>query len=113
VRRRLTLELLEDRTVPAAIAPPSGLVSWWTGDNTAADLTGRNNATLSNGTTYAAGMVGQALSYDGVDDRASLGDPDSLKFTASMSIEGWIQANAFTTTTNGNVILFRGDSRPG
>jgi hypothetical protein len=29
LRRRL--EGLEDRTVPAAVAPPDGLVSWWTG----------------------------------------------------------------------------------
>ena len=111
--RGLTLETLEDRTVPSAVAPPSGLVSWWTGDNTGADLMGLNNATLSNGTTYAAGKVAQAFSFDGVDDRADLGDPDSLKFTASMSIEGWIQVNALTTTTNFNAILFRGDSRGG
>ena len=90
--------------MPAAVAPPSGLVSWWTGDNTAADLLGRNNATLLNGTTYAAGQVGQALRFDGVDDRALLADSDSLKFTASMSIEAWIQVNAVTTTTNFNTI---------
>ena len=33
LRRRL--EALEDRAVPAAVAPPAGLVSWWTGDGTA------------------------------------------------------------------------------
>src|SRR5205807_1366390 len=53
-RTQLHLEPLEDRTVPAAVAPPSGLVSWWTADNTAADLEGLNNATLYNGTTFAA-----------------------------------------------------------
>src|SRR5713226_7809955 len=38
--RRLTLyvEPLERRHVLSAVAPPSGLVSWWTADNTAADL---------------------------------------------------------------------------
>src|SRR5262249_27952152 len=93
--RRLRLEPLEDRAVPAAVAPPSGLVSWWTADNSAADLKGLNNATLYNGTTYAAGEVQQAFSFDGVNDRAELGDPDSLKFTASMSIEGWIQVRGY------------------
>jgi hypothetical protein len=106
LRRRL--EALEDRTVPNAVAPPDGLVSWWTADNTAADLKGLNNATLYNGTTYAAGKVQQAFSFDGLDDRAELGDPDSLKFTASMSIEGWILVRGYTPGTQ-EAILFRGD----
>src|SRR4051794_24104609 len=111
-RTRLAAELLEQRDVPSAVAPPAGLVSWWTADNTAADLKGLNNATLFNGTTYAAGKVGQALSFDGVDDRAELGDPDSLKFTASMSIEGWILVRGYTPGTQ-EAILFRGDDRGG
>src|SRR6476659_10195430 len=82
---RFEVETLEARNLPTAVAPPSGLVSWWTADNTAADLKGLNNATLSNGTTYAAAEVGQGFSFDGVDDRALVPDSDSLKFTASMS----------------------------
>ncbi len=111
---RRALEALEDRTVPAAVAPPPGLVSWWTADNTAADLRGLNNATLSNGATYAPGEVQQALDFDGMDDRASLADSDSLKFTASMTIEGWILVRAFPSPnqTHGE-ILFRGDDRGG
>src|SRR5262249_15326778 len=79
--QRLCLELLEDRTVPTAIAAPSGLVSWWTANSTAADAMGLNNATLYNGTTYTAGEVGKAFSFDGVNDRAQVTDADSLKFT--------------------------------
>jgi len=109
-RWRLAVEGLEERTVLAAVAPPSGLVSWWTADNTGADLKGLNNATLSNGTTYAAGKVGQAFSFDGVDDRAAVADADSLKFTASMSIEGWILVRAYLTTGNTQV-FWRGDDR--
>src|SRR5262249_54311296 len=54
--RRLALgvEVLEWRDVPTAVAPPGGLVSWWTADNTAADLKGLNNAALSN-VSYTAG----------------------------------------------------------
>jgi hypothetical protein len=87
-RSRLKLEALEDRTVPTAVAPPSGLVSWWTADNTASDLMTRNNATLTNGVACDTGEVQQAFSFDGVDNRAVVGDPDSLKLTASLSIEG-------------------------
>ena len=84
-RLPLTVETLEDRCVPTAVAAPSGLVSWWTGNNTAADAIGGNTATLYNGTTFAAGEVGKAFSFDGVNDRGFLGDPDSLeRFTSAL-----------------------------
>jgi hypothetical protein len=111
-RYRLAVELLEDRTVPTAVAPPSGLVSWWTADTTAADLTGRNNATLSN-VTYAAGEDGQAFNFNGSNGWAALGDPSSLAFTQSFSIEGWIKVNGLPTNYNFGTIMFRGDDRGG
>jgi hypothetical protein len=107
--RPLAVERLEAREVPSAVAPASGLVSWWTADNTAADLKGLNNATLFNGTTYAAGMVGQAFNFDGVDDRTNMADSASLKLTNSLTIEGWIRAD----TGMGGVILMRADDRGG
>src|SRR5262249_6256482 len=110
--RQLCVEMLEDRTVPTAVAPPSGLVSWWTADNTASDLMTRNNATLYNGVAYAPGEVQQAFSFDGVDDRVAVGDSASLGLTASLSIEGWILVRGYSTTTNSQ-ILWRGDDRGG
>jgi len=47
--------------VPAAIAPPPGLVGGWPGDGSAADLAGSSNGTLLGGATFAPGTVGQAL----------------------------------------------------
>jgi len=109
--RRLSLECLEARSLLAAVSPPSGLISWWTADNTAADLMGLNNATMYNGATFAPGEVGQAFSFDGVGARVQVADSDSLKLTASMTIEGWIKVNAFSTTHG--EIFFRGDDRGG
>jgi hypothetical protein len=111
-RRRLArcrphLEALEDRTVPTAVALPSNAVSWWTANSTANDALGLNNATLSN-VTYTTGEVGKAFSFNGTNSWASLGDPSSLAFTASFTIEGWIKANAST-----GVVYFRGDNRGG
>src|SRR5947209_8386314 len=54
---RLRLEALEDRTVPTAVAAPSGLVSWWAGNGNAADSVGPNAGTLNNGVTFAPGEV--------------------------------------------------------
>jgi hypothetical protein len=42
----------------ACVAPPSGLVSWWGGDNNTLDIVGTNHATL-NGATYAPGKSNQ------------------------------------------------------
>jgi hypothetical protein len=111
-RRPLTVESLEDRTVPTAVAVPSGLVSWWTANNTPNDVMGLNNATLTN-VTYAAGEVGQAFNFNGSNGWAALGDPSSLAFTTSFTIEGWIKVNGLPTNYNFGSILFRGDDRGG
>ncbi len=47
---------------------PSGAVSWWTGNNTAADLLGNNPGTWSGSVSYQPGMVGAAFSFDGASD---------------------------------------------
>ncbi len=93
------------------LAPPPGLVSWWTADGTANDLMQRNDAELVDGTTYASGMVGQAFDFDGVNDRVQLPDSESLKLTESLSIEGWIRADSLPVQQG--EILFRGDDRGG
>ena len=104
---RLGLERLEERALMAVVA-------YWTADNTAADSSplGANHGTLLNGTTYAAGQVNQAFSFDGVDDRVLVADSLSLQLTQSLTIEGWIKVNSIPATTEA-MIFFRGDSRGG
>jgi hypothetical protein len=70
------------------IPPPSGLVSWWPGDNSAIDIAGNNNGTLMNGATFAPGMVGQAFSFDGVDDYVNVGN---LSLPITFTIDAWIK----------------------
>jgi len=69
---------------------PSGMVSWWGGDNNALDMVGSNNGT-SSGTTYdPLGKVGQAFSFDGVDDYVSVPASSSWAFgTGDFTIEFW------------------------
>lgn len=111
-RQRLCLEVLEDRTLLTAAAVPSGIVSWWTANSTAADAMGLNNATLSN-VTYTTGEVGKTFNFNGLNGWAALGDPSSLAFTQSFSIEGWIKVNGLPTNYNFGSIMFRGDDRGG
>ena len=45
---------------------PSGIVTWWPGENNAVDIIGGNNGTLMNGTGFASGEVGTAFNFNGV-----------------------------------------------
>jgi hypothetical protein len=99
-QNRLRIESLEQRLLMTAVPVPQGLVSWWSANSSGADVMGQNNATLVNGTAFAAAEVGKGFSFDGVNDWASLGDPSSLAFTSSFSIEGWIKVNALNPNAN-------------
>jgi acetyltransferase-like isoleucine patch superfamily enzyme len=80
------------------LTPPSGLVSWWPGDADAADILGGNDGTLVNGTTVVAGKVGNAFSFDGIDDFVQVPDSDLWTFGSNdFSINLW--ANFSTVDT--------------
>ena len=74
-------------------APPSGLVSWWGGDNNALDRVGGFNGTLHGDTTYAAGKVGQSFSFDGNGDYVSIPQSANLpvRGTNSFTIDAWVK----------------------
>jgi hypothetical protein len=57
--------------------PPTNIVSWWSGDGNANDIAGVNHGALQNGVTFAPGKVGQAFSFDGIDDFVSVPDAPS------------------------------------
>ena len=97
--RRLSVERLEDRRLLAAIAPPTDLVAWWDGDGSANDIQGPTfeNGALQNGATFAAGVVGQAFSFDGVDDYVDVGNPPDLNLTGNeITVQGWVMETGST-----------------
>lgn len=71
--------------------PPSGLVSWWTGNGTTADANGVNNGALSGNASYAPGIFGQAFNFAG--GYLTVLDSPSLDFApgAAMTVEMWVQ----------------------
>ncbi len=86
---------------------PSGLVSWWRGENNADDAREENNGVLMNGATFANGKVGKALSFDGVDDYVRVANSSSLNVTGSLTIEVWIYP---TTDQKGTIMAKWGDT---
>ena len=85
----------------SAVATPSQASSLWTSvygvwnaDNTANDAVSTNHGTLVNGASFTTGKIGQAFSFDGVDDYVSLGDNIFNSFTSDFSISGWINLNS-------------------
>jgi len=74
------------------VPAPAGLVSWWPGEGSADDIAGTNDGALINGATFAAGMVGQAFSFDGVDDHVRVPDAADLK-PAHVTVEAWVRAS--------------------
>ena len=75
------------------IPRPLGLVAWWTGEGNALDRAGTNHGTLQNGATFAPGKVGQAFSFDGVDDFVDAGTDTQFNFgggTGDFTIIAWI-----------------------
>jgi hypothetical protein len=78
-----------------AMSAPAGLVSWWTGDGTAADRVGTNNGTLQNGVNYVLGEVRQAFNFDGVDGYVSVPDNPAWAFgTNDFTIELWADSSS-------------------
>jgi hypothetical protein len=75
---------------PACVPPPSGLIHWWPGEGDAADIAGNNDGTLLNGVTFAPGMVGQAFSFDGVNDNISAPSLSSSEVTTQVSVDAWV-----------------------
>lgn len=71
--------------------PPAGLVAWYRGENDVADSQRANDGSLQHGATFAAGHVGQALSFDGADDGAIIPDAPDLSPTGQITVSAWVR----------------------
>jgi len=76
-----------------AFATPAGLVSWWKAEGNANDWVGGNNGTLMNGASFSTGAIGQAFSFDGVDDFVSFPSSPSLN-VQSFTLAAWVYPTA-------------------
>jgi YVTN family beta-propeller protein len=77
-----------------SVKPSDGLVSWWSAEGNANDKFGNNNGTEMNGATYAPGFVGQAFSFDGIDDYIKVPKSANLDVGGQVTIQFWMKSNA-------------------
>jgi hypothetical protein len=69
---------------------PTGLVSWWPAEGTAIDIISGNNGSLLNGAAFAPGKVGQAFSFNGINQQVQVPDAPSLDPTNAITVETWV-----------------------
>ncbi|MFN8572333.1 MAG: PKD domain-containing protein [Gemmatimonadaceae bacterium] len=83
-------------------APPTGLISWWKGDNTGLDAVGGNDATLLNGVAFGAGQINNAFLLDGLNDDASVGTKASLNIGVGTgyTLQAWVRPEGSGNTGN-------------
>ena len=97
---------------PLYIGLNSGLVGYWSFDGpdmanvTAYDRSGNaNNGTLTNGPTRAVGRIGQALEFDGADDRVDISSP-SFNGAEPFTISVWIKPASLGEGSLGRIMSF-------
>ena len=95
----------------------SGRQAHWKFDagsgTTAADETGNNPGTLTNGPTWVAGKIGSAVNFDAVDDVVTAGSNASLDDLVAqggggMTITAWIRPNSIGEGGNPGRIVHKG-----
>ena len=77
------------RSAAPAATTPDGLVSWWRGEENAADATGQNPGILVGNVTYVDGVVGRAFHFGGA---GYLEVPVSLSLEPStLTVVAWVR----------------------
>jgi hypothetical protein len=77
--------------------PPAGMVGWWPGDGDARNILGDSpslDGVLMNGASAnAAGLVGKAFSFDGIDSYVVL--PNLVQAQPEGTVEFWFKLNTW------------------
>jgi hypothetical protein len=85
------------------VTPPSGMVSWWPGDDNPNDIQDGNSGTLQNGATFAPGKVEPAaFSFDGTTNGQGvlIGNPPNLQLQ-DFTIDAWAKRSRTDIAGNG------------
>jgi large repetitive protein len=99
-----TVTVSDNQGPQSCVTAPPNMISWWPGDGNGNDIQDGNNLSLG-GATFAAGKVGQALSFNG-SQFANAGTPANLTSVGSqITLDGWV--NPAVTDANSHVYFGR------
>ena len=90
----------------------TGLVAWYPFDGNASDMSGNGNHGAVHGATLGTdrhGRVGQAYSFDGVDDYIRVSNSPQLKDLTEYTVSLWAWSQNFSTNFNPLVFKSSGD----
>ncbi|MCK5397685.1 MAG: LamG domain-containing protein, partial [Thermoplasmata archaeon] len=90
-----------------------GLIAKWSFDEgagtDATDTSGNGNDGIIYGATWATGINGSALSFDGVDDYVEVPDDPSLRGFNQITLEAWVNIKSVYIYDEGEDIVGKGD----
>jgi len=92
------------------VQPPSGLIGWWPGDGSFADIIGGQDGSNAGGATFTAGMVGQAFQFTGASDSFIVlpDNPNLIPASSAFTLAAWIKPD-FTAANQVDDILYKRD----
>lgn len=70
-------------------------MSWWTGDGNSDDVVAGYHGIRVGGTSFALGRVGQAFSFDGIDDYIEIAHNPNLDLPQEVTMEMWIYPHSW------------------
>lgn len=70
--------------------PPSGLLGWWPGDGTTADVVGGCDGIPVPSASYGPGKVGTAFSFDGLTQYLRIPNTPAFNPPGSFTIDAWV-----------------------
>ncbi|MBK7801803.1 MAG: VCBS repeat-containing protein [Chloracidobacterium sp.] len=92
--------------------PPTGLVSWWPGDDDTNDQTGSNHGVIVNGATYVAGKVGRAFDFGGNTDYVQVAAPTGLPLSnAPRTMMMWFKTPTTWGDTHQVIMQYGGNAQ--
>ena len=71
-----------------------GIISRWSAEGNANDSVGSNNGTLRGGVTFVSGVVGQAFSFDGIDDEIVVNSTFPFHVPGDGTLSFWLNTPA-------------------
>ncbi len=97
---------------PASLLPDSYFKFDEINGGTASDSTGQNSVPLLNGATFVGGVLGNALSLDGIDDRGVRTSTTGLNLSGSVTIAAFVRPTALASSAYQTIVL-KGDPAAG